>query len=65
MDNCTIDCIQVIGNFSRSDTCQFVQDNCDQDTVQIIQGYYCVMGESFILLILLLVPPSPPSPSSC
>ena len=44
MDNCTIDCIQIIGNFSRDDTCAFVQDNCQQDTIQVIQAYYCGLG---------------------
>jgi hypothetical protein len=33
MDNCTIDCIQVVGNFSREATCVFVEASCPQDTV--------------------------------
>lgn len=53
MDNCTLDCIQMMGNFSREATCQFVQDSCEQDTVQFIQAYYCLINQSFILLIIL------------
>lgn len=59
MDNCTIDCIQVVGNFSRDATCAFVEASCQQDTIQFIQGYYCLINQSFILLLLIAVPPLP------
>ncbi len=56
MDNCTIDCIQLSGNFSYQETCRFVEDQCLQDSVQFIQGYYCVIHQSFILLVVIAVP---------
>lgn len=55
MDNCTIDCIQIMGNFSSQDICSFVQDNCVQDTLQIVQGYYCLTNASFVMLLLVTV----------
>lgn len=55
MDNCTLDCIQIMGNFTYEDTCNFVQDQCQQDSVQFIQGYYCILHQSFILFIIVAV----------
>ena len=55
MDNCTIDCIEVIGNFSQEATCSFVQDNCIQDTVQFVQAYYCLGNSSLMVLALVSV----------
>lgn len=56
MDNCTLDCIEIIGNFSTEGTCNFVQNNCIQDTVQIVQGYYCLTNASFFCLLIFTVP---------
>lgn len=55
MDNCTLDCIQIMGNFSYEDTCNFVQDQCQQDSVQFVQGYYCILHQSFILFVIIAV----------
>lgn len=55
MDNCTIDCIEIFGNFSQEATCQFVQDNCVQDTIQVIQGYYCLVNSSLMILAIVSV----------
>ena len=55
MDNCTLDCIQIMGNFTYEDTCNFVQDQCQQDSVQFIQGYYCILHQSFILFTIVAV----------
>ena len=43
----------MMGNYSYEDTCNFVQDQCQQDSVQFIQGYYCLIHQSFILLAIL------------
>lgn len=59
MDNCTIDCIQVVGNFSHEATCAFVEEACQQSTLQFIQGYYCLINQSFILLLIIAVPLPP------
>ena len=58
MDNCTIDCIEIFGNFSQEATCQFVQDNCVQDTIQVIQGYYCLVNSSLMILAIVSVRPN-------
>lgn len=55
MDNCTIDCIEVFGNFSQEATCAFVQDNCLQDTVQFVQAYYCLANSSLMVLGIVSV----------
>ena len=55
MDNCTLDCIELIGNYTQDGMCQFVQDNCIQDTVQIVQGYYCLINSSFMILTIFCV----------
>ena len=43
MDNCTIDCIEIVGNFTASAACNYAQNYCVQDTLQIVQGYYCLI----------------------
>lgn len=65
MDNCTIDCIEIIGRYSREETCNFVTSSCEQDTVQFIQTYFCELNQSFILLILMSVRFSSFRPLSC
>jgi len=55
MNTCTLDCIELIGNYSREATCDYVQSACEQNTVQFVQAYYCVLNQSFILLICLSV----------
>lgn len=59
MDNCLVDCIDYFANFTASAACTFTTDHCDQDTVQFIQGYYCILHESVSLLLILSVPLSP------
>jgi len=57
MDNCTIDCLKIIGNYTEDLTCQYAQKECIQDTVQYVQMYYCDLNQSFILLIFISVSP--------
>jgi hypothetical protein len=33
--------------------CSFTQDQCNQDTVQFVQGYYCLLHGSFMILIFI------------
>lgn len=61
MDNCTLDCIELMGNFTQEGMCQFAQDNCLQDTVQIVQGYYCLVNSSIMILSIFSVTPAAPS----
>lgn len=55
MDNCTLDCIEVLGNYTQEGMCDFVQEYCVQDTIQIVQGYYCLINSSFMILTILSV----------
>lgn len=55
MDNCTLDCIEEIGNYTQDGMCSFTQEYCIQDTVQIVQGYYCLINSSFIILTIVSV----------
>ena len=55
MDNCTLDCIEVFGNYTQDGMCDFAQQYCVQDTVQIVQGYYCLINSSFVILTIVSV----------
>ena len=55
MNNCTLDCIEMIGNFSQPGMCSFAQQYCVQDTVQIVQGYYCLINSSLMILTIFSV----------
>jgi len=55
MDNCTLNCIEVIGNLTQSGMCEYAQQYCVQDTVQIVQGYYCLINSSVMILSIFSV----------
>lgn len=55
MDNCTLDCIQINGEFNATEMCLFTESQCLQDTIQFVQAYFCAFNQSFLILILLVV----------
>lgn len=52
MNNCTLDCISIMGHDKYDEMCSFTQEYCVQDTVQFVQAYYCLFHGSLLVLLL-------------
>jgi hypothetical protein len=53
MEYCTRDCINVFGQNNNGMMCDYVTEQCQQDTINFIQIHFCTFKNSFLVLLTL------------